>query len=379
LVPAWRERGAGLRRWVVSLAGRSLPLLALLVVGAVPALVVSTLNFRHYGVFLTTLRRSPALIALEQRLGSLEPDGRRPYVTVSRPARLKAYALSPAFARLAPFIEEGSGFWRAGNPAHAAANGLDAEQRDLTPSMADLALCDAAAHAGAVTAPAMEALFATIASELEQAVRTGRIAAGTQGYALLLPPRPGDGGRIVRAWWTSFASLLGVEHVPYYWPDAVVGTPAQLDDLARLTHSSVGLIPKPTRQYSARAWVFEHVKAAQRVLSPLLLFAWFLLVVLWRRKTTSAQSSPSGLLVGVAAIPLAGLVAFCFGMALVEVLAFRFLRSGSYNQVGFGPLSVFAACVFAALTAALPPEFWRRPVRMPAWLRRGSEDRSELG
>jgi hypothetical protein len=341
----------GRRSRLSSLGSQGIVLLVMVLGFLPPVLTVCALNQRHYGVFMTAFRRSPALTRLIQRLTSLEPEGHQPNVPIARATRMKAYELSPTFARLEPSLEAEGGLWSAGNPVHSRARGRDPADREIFVSTFEIALPWAAEQAGARTPRQMEDMFVAIARELGDAIRVGKIQAGAHGPSILPALRPGDRGRILAAWWRAFFALLTVDHVPYYWPDTVIASQAELDDLQRLTSSSVVLYPKPNWRFASRAWAVDWIKAAQRIAYPVLLLSWFGLLALRRKAVFTLAPSPRGLLLWSVAIPLGGLGVFCFGMAVVGVLCYQFFHlTGTYNQMGFAPLSVVCALTFVGLT-----------------------------
>jgi len=316
----------------------------------VPILTVCALNQRCYGGFMTTLRRSSAFVGLIQRLTSLEPADRQSYVPIARATRMRAYELSPTFARLRPFLEAEGDFWAAGNGPHSISNGRSSDDREIFASTIEFCLTHAAEKAGAKTMEQMEAMFVSIDHELGEAVRAGKIQAGGHGPSVLVAPRPGDFRRILDAWWVSFYTLVRIAHAPLSWPTQVNATQAQLDDLARLTSSSTTLYPKTGWHFSMRAYAFDWIKAAQRIVYLVLILSLFGLLVSKRREILTRDPSPQGFFLWSISVPLSGLAAFCLGMAVVEVLFFKHLFTPGHNLIGFSPLTVLCALVFVALT-----------------------------
>ena len=82
-----------------------LPALALL---AGP-LAVASANKAVFGVFTSCSLTSSAFSAVMNGLLAIEPDVDLPYVPVTKDARAKAYAVSPAFAKLKPYLEGPAG------------------------------------------------------------------------------------------------------------------------------------------------------------------------------------------------------------------------------------------------------------------------------
>ena len=82
-----------------------LPALALVVA----PLVVAAANKAAFGVFTSCSLTSSAFRAAMNHLLAVKPDKDIPYVPVTRDARKKAYAVSPTFAKLSPFLEGSPG------------------------------------------------------------------------------------------------------------------------------------------------------------------------------------------------------------------------------------------------------------------------------
>ena len=346
----WRQRRQAL---LSTVRAQGIVLLVLGVGFLLPVLTVCALNKKHYGAFLTTFRRSSAFTGLFQRLTSLEPKGRQAYVPIARATRLKAYELSPTFARLKPFLEEPGGYWTAGNSEHAVFNGRSPADQEFFVSYFEFCLLNATQRAGAKTAGQMEAMFRAIDLELGAAVRAGRIQAGSHGPAILAAPLPGDFKKILRAGVLSFLTLIRVNRDLSTWPETVQTSQARLDDVARLTHSSVALYPKLKGQFSARRSVFGWIVGIQRLLFPTLFVVPFALLAWKRKEVFTSAPSTRGFFLWSMAIPLSGLAAFCASMGVVEVLGFRFLHLAAYNILGFAPLSVLCACAFTGLIVSV--------------------------
>ena len=345
---AWRRREIA---WRAATRGHAFVLLAF-VASAVPLIEsVCLLNYAHYGVFTTTFRRDPALTDLMQRLTSLEPAGHQAYVPIARPTRLKAYVLSPAFARLKPSLEAKRGYWRAGNPEHAALNGHTPEEQEFFVSYFEFCLLWAANRAGAHRAHQMEALFRTAERELTKAVREKRIEAGSSGPAILAAPIAGDYWRIAVAFWRALSHLLFVRTDQYLWPAADTPRPtrAQAEEAGWLTLSWVGIEPLPNLMHGLREPIVRRIKQVQTAAFPLLFLAMPVLVIWRRREAFTTRPSLRGILLWSFVVPLVALGAFCLSMAIVEVLGFKFLDSIGYDVLGFSPLSVLCALAFAGL------------------------------
>jgi hypothetical protein len=351
---AWRRRAQPGR---LALRSHGFVLAALLVTALAPILTVCTLNLKHYGVFMTAFRRSTGLNALVQRLTSLEPEGHQPYIPIARPTRMRAYELSPSFSRLKPFLDDVPGEWRAGNAHHAAFNGHKPEERELFISYFEFSLLWAAGQLDGRRASDMEGLFRTIDRELEQAVRDGKIKAGSSGISILAAPVPGDYLRLLPAFWMALSSVLFVKNPGYHWPmpDWPKPTTAQLEQAGNLTHSWVTPEPRPNIMYSTREPFVRRIKQAQTLLFPLLFLAIPALLIARRKEAFTTRPSSRGILLWSFAIPVVSLGTFCLAMAILEVFGFPFLASMGYAVLGYSPLTVLCAVAFTGLLVCFLP------------------------
>jgi hypothetical protein len=343
---AWRCGNAG---WRSLARSEVFVVLCFATGGLAPILTVCTLNKAHYGAFTTTFRRNSALTGLYQRLTSLEPTGHQPYVPIARATRLKAYALSPTFAKMQPFLEGTEGYWHAGNE-HSAMNRRNPADKEFFVSYFEFCLLWAAEKIGAKDAGEMESIFRAIDRELSAAVREKKIVAGASGPAILAAPVAGDFRRIVAAVWVSFSSLLFVTRDGYAIPGGNQDfSPARIETAGRLTYSWVALFPKPATDYALRGPILGFMRRVQRMTYPLLFLSLPGLLVWKRKEALMSRPSPRTILLWSMLIPIAGLLAFCVSMAVVDVLGFRFLAGVGYDVLGFSPLTVLCAFAFTAL------------------------------
>jgi hypothetical protein len=158
--------GKGVSVHILSAAGL-LPALALIVA----PLVVAAANKTAFGVFASCSLTSPAFRAAMNHLLAVKPDEDIPYVPVTRDARKKAYAVSPAFEKLATFLEGSPGYrWgRHGVRYHVA-------PEEIAGGWFFFAFREAIAAATEARTPAqIEAYCWRIAEELQQAFKDGKI------------------------------------------------------------------------------------------------------------------------------------------------------------------------------------------------------------
>lgn len=170
---------AALGREVVA---RRRPLLAglglFLGAALLPALVISSLNYRHYGWFGTVEFRATEFKDAYGALTRIAVGPELPQVPVTRQMREAAYAVSPAFARLQPFIEGPVGDHWAEKDLFPAA------ERQIRGGWFVWTIRDALVEAGIATdAGAAMRHYRLIADEVNAACDRGRLPAR--------PPRSG--------------------------------------------------------------------------------------------------------------------------------------------------------------------------------------------
>lgn len=302
-------------------------------------LLVSWLNYRSYGVFLTTYRKSDAFVAAYRRMVSLEPEHRKPYIPIRRSTRYRAYELSPTFAKLQPFLEGQSSYWVAGNEGHSQFNGYSPDDKEFFISNFEFALQYAAFCSGAATAPQADALFGAIDRELDAAIASGRIHAGRPGPATLAAVQAGDYTRIVTAWWQSLSGLLTLKRADLDWSAQSSGEPPQLERASLFVHSSVIGEPRDGMPYRSRHAVLWVINRVLRVCYTAALPALFLLLLCHYRRRQANHWQTMALSV----VPILAVGLFCLAMAVVETLGFRFLATMGYNVLGYSPFSVLCA------------------------------------
>jgi hypothetical protein len=349
---------------------------ALVAATVIPITVVSALNYQSYGVFFTTARRAPELTRAHQLLAALEPDTRERYVPIREATRLKAYAVSPSFARLSGYLEGAASDNFARNREHLLTNGRSPLGREFFVTNFQAVLQEAAFVAGARSAPDSEALFAAIASELQSAIAAGRISAGSSGIAMLTAPHPGDVRRIAKRTVVSLRKLFELEGMVFPEQGMSSGSAADLERMANLTHtvlaptSDMKPVDLPEVWPRVRRMVYDITNkmliVAYAVTTAALLIFIFIRALRLRREPARVEQAGAGIAL------FGSLLAFAVGMAMVDVLGFPLLRPplSPYNNMGFAPLSVLSAFGGVVLIG------WQ-PVVM-AWHRTGM-GRSPLG
>ena len=244
-------RAQALRFGVVLVA---IPLGAALALGV----VVSTVNGVRYGLWHTNQLAATNFVRAYTCLQSIRPDRPIRFVPVTRDARQKAYAVSPAFRELQPIFDGPdepryvveSKRW-LGHPGEVGAGWFY------------WALIDAAATAGHFeTARDAEAFFGRIADEIAAALKDGRVPSRRAllpyvdpAVALWLPHLPSSFVKIAVALWPSHPPDL-----PSRPTDVGADVVADFDSVAhRRTHA--------IRQasYTAEGWTLSSSSPPVRV------------------------------------------------------------------------------------------------------------------
>jgi hypothetical protein len=352
---SWRNRSW--RRAVVATA-------CLVGGSTIPVGLIATLNYHSYGVFVTTTRRSPEFIRAHQLLTRLEPGTHERYVPIRTTTRLRAYAVSPTFARLRFHLEGPATDAIARERGHLFTAGLPLTAREFVVTNFQFALQEAAFQAGAHTAPDSEVLFGAIARELESAIALGWINAGQRGPATLAAPFPGDYSRVL---WKTVLSLRKLYALDGMVLPAEGVSSGRLEGLQRMENlTREPLAPRerlrslslPDVGGEARRIAYQVIGrfqvAAYGIATVALLAFMMATVARHRRDPTRMDLALAGLLL------CGSLLAFSTAMAVIDLLGFPLLERtmSPYNNLGYAPLSVASAFGLVVLF------FWLRPAFM---------------
>ncbi len=221
------------------------------VMAALPVLVVSSLNARHYGWFGTVEFRAAAFKDAYGALTRVQAGEPVPFTPVTQAAREVMYPVSPAFATLRPHLEGAIGLGWA--EASAGVTGRPPSEREIGGGWMMWALRDAVAAAGhAGSAGEALAFYRQLADEINAACDDGRLPAGPRrsgfvpelregqaseiaavflqfgdyvthfrGFSAYAPPSEGDDGLFVL-----FREMTGGRIAPVE-PDPAANTPSQ--------------------------------------------------------------------------------------------------------------------------------------------------------
>jgi hypothetical protein len=185
LFAAWRQWQVdrnGARR---AMAATLMRAVAALVVFAAVVGTVDTVNWIRYGVFMNNEMLSDAFQAAYGALARIRPERWQRYVIVSRDARLKASAASPAARELKPTLEGDE--WQRMQVLGCTAMDVDPCPDILSPWFV-FALREAVRDAGHYgSARDAQTFYATLARELNEACTEGRLSC-LPARSTLFPP-----------------------------------------------------------------------------------------------------------------------------------------------------------------------------------------------
>jgi hypothetical protein len=143
------------------------PAVAVVVLGS----LISTANGLRYGLWHTNQMTAPNYVRAYSSLQAIHPEHPIRFIPVTRASRQKAYAVSPAFRELAPFIDGEHENW--GGSFTRQYLGIDGE---IGAGWFYWVLIDAAAQAGHFkNAQEAEAFFGRVANEITAALDDGRL------------------------------------------------------------------------------------------------------------------------------------------------------------------------------------------------------------
>jgi hypothetical protein len=157
------------RNEAFGLAGRLVvgPLFAVLLLG----MTISTGNGLRYGLWSTDQLSAPNYVRMFSSLLAIRPDHPIRFVSVTRDTREKAYAVSPAFRELQPFLDADNEHWTARITRTLGIGG-----GEIGAGWFYWALIDTVTAAGHFKTPSdAESFYGRAANEIEAALKDGRL------------------------------------------------------------------------------------------------------------------------------------------------------------------------------------------------------------
>ena len=332
----------------------------LVIMSGLPIALIAAMNYHAYGIFVTTNRRAPEFIRAHQVMTALDPATRERRVPIREATRLRAYALSPTFARMRGYLEGPASDDFARHPGHLIPNGRPLTAREFFVSNFQFVLQKAAFQAGAQSAPASEVMFKAIADELESAMARGQISSGRRGPSLVTPPLPGDVGLILGQTVVSLRKLYTLEGLTLPAEGVSTDSPEDRQRLENMTftrvappgnlkHLDLPALRTPRRLAYGVINRLDMLMYAAGTGAVLILVAGT--AVRRRRDLFPVDEALAGLVL------IGALFTFSLAIAVFDVLGSPLLlwSPAPYNYMGNAPLSVLSAFGIVVLIGWLRP------------------------
>lgn len=347
LATAWALRGAGWAGWR-RFAGVALVPVA---IGASAVTAVCAINHARYGFWGTVEFRSSEFRDAYGALARIQVGPWRQFVPVSREAREAAYPVSPAFARLQPYLEGSLGVGWAS--LAESTTGIPAAERQIHGAGWMWALRDGAAAAGEhLSLERAMGYYRRLADEVNAACDDGRLPAGPKRSGFV-PPWRSEYTRQLPAEWARALAFVSTFRYVVPRPPPSSGWDESLAVYRRLARGTLSprpedppLPPAFKRSEDFKNGVMKDITRIYRWTIPavalLALAAWPWL--LWRGVKGIAPLAP----VAVATIALAGAAAITLVVTLVHVTSFEAITIG-YQQAAYPLLLAFVSGAAAVL------------------------------
>ena len=319
---------------------------------ALPVMTVATLNYRAYGWFGTVEFRNSAFVRAYGALQRIVPDAPLPYVPITRDARLKAYAVSHAFARLKGGLEGDEGFGWA--KVTAFLTNKAPEEYEIAGGWFMWALRGAMfEEVKPRTAREAMAFWQQMADEINAACDSGRLVALSRRDSFAPRLQPGDIGKIVGgfpAYFDYFATFREFDARPN--PSAGdAGLLALFYELTRWHFSPSPDAPETLTAQQARSdqwrievlhWIGKSYRQVERVavyVAILGFFAW-MGFSLFRREIDPCWIVALGALTGILASVTINYI--------VDRLSFPNTSPGAFAQI-YPFMILFISLIFGGL------------------------------
>ena len=318
-----------------------------------PVILVCALNYGSYGAFVTTDRRAPEFTKAFKLMASLEPKNALRFVPMPEATRKKVYPLSPALAKLEPYLEGKHGDVIATNPGHMALNEAQPGEKEFFVSNFEFALREAVWASGARTFQDQENFWKSVNEQIEAEVVCGQLAQGSRPFGSCAPLKEGDMLKIINSTFNSFISLFLLRGADIPLDPRSSGNVSDVASMGALANARLAPmksfdleLPKKT---PIRANLFHISNKIIQVfylislVTPFFL-AFKILKSLFAGKVDTLQVKlfVSGLL------SLGTLVLFCLMMGVLDVCGWPHLKyPGSYNSLGVILVSIFSCIGFS--------------------------------
>lgn len=314
--------------------------------------LVSTLNWRVYGVFTTTEFKQRDFNDAYGALSRVEPARWRQFIHVPREVRERLYPLSPAFAELQPHLEGELGLAWAG--ISESVHHIPAAEREIGAGWFMWTLRDAVIRAGhGGSAVEVAAYYRRLAREINDACDRGAIAAGPRRSGFVPPLRSEHLHPFRDSAVAGFHLLTGFGQMSVR-TEPSAGSPEELARFAKLTRGrlspTAGQPAAPVWMESARLATLDAVRAAYAAAAPWAGAASLLALLAASALALRRRVVP---FFAVLAVACAGSIAALLAIvALINATSFPALNTG-YLSGSYGLWLLFCAAGWLALAEVL--------------------------
>lgn len=301
-----------------------------------PISLISTLNYKSYGLYSVSLRQSTPFRDLFATLCSLQPNERQRYVPINTNTRKLAYSVSPHFVQLMPYLEGAVADDLARNKGHLALNGWATDGREFFVSNFEFALAKAIFLAGYQTGPSFISFCQKVTDEIQCAADKGLIEQGSLGFSMLPPLSFDDAEQIIAASLRSFWLLVSGQG---FYRKHLLDS-GSISNKAVEWHSYLMTWPYPQKTTSydylvIKNRIYNYFLVLLGLIYPLVLLAGVVAGV----KTCLNIGHNCLPILFVLCVGWSAIIAFCFSMGVVHTIAFPSLMyPQGYNRMGFFPL-----------------------------------------
>jgi hypothetical protein len=244
------------RNEAFGLAGRLVvgPLFAVLLLGT----TISAANGLRYGLWSTDQLSAPNYVRMFSSLLAIRPDHPIRFVSVTRDTREKAYAVSPTFRELQPFLDGDNEHWTARITRMLGIGG-----GEIGAGWFYWALIDTVTAAGHFKTPSdAETFYGRAANEIEAALKDGRLP-----YRRALLPYVDPNFSVWLSYLPASTMTLAKSLFPFgpaAYPDRTESTlpdVAATYDRVAVRRAALGGVP----QFKAKGWILSSIGRPLRI------------------------------------------------------------------------------------------------------------------
>ena len=304
---------------------------------SVPVQSVSLVNEMAYGIDGPSLRQNESFRKLYSMLSSLEPSTQKRFVPILTEVRKKAYALSPHFKEIEPFLEGPALDSLANAKNHHGLNNWKSGEREFFVSNFEFALSKSIVLSGRDDGKNFVSFCDAVVNELDTAIQNGEIEAGGIILPMLAPISFEDLWPVVKSSATSFGYLVLGQGMSIAKPYSM-----KIPDGTMEWHAFLRTWPPPIEddKYIDRTdtpGAYILIKTAYEFLIlPIILLSLICAAVVL---VAHRNEDNFGNLLFPLALGLSGVMAFSLVMGIVNEIGFPMLKYPySYNRLGFYPL-----------------------------------------